>query len=194
MIRHFIEASNTICGGINWGKFRLTRFDREEWTTKSELDGLPLLHSRGWTPEHLEVFDLQTGEGALFKPGGSASHDLRKHRIWVCPLFEPFITWLWKQDVRDITKLPRFVELECDGAMTGERRIGPVVEIIDAINLAKQHIAQCKHELLIGQAADEYDMLAKAEEALKLATNKTYEIAGPGLAATILHGPEIAKT
>jgi hypothetical protein len=119
-----IEATNR----INWGKFLLGRFD-SEWERQSEVDGRPLLRSLGWSPAapHLWVLDLQTGEGAYFQaaPYGHAKHDLNKHRIWVCPLFEPFLTWVYVQDLTDLDKLPSMVELPgAESAIYGYRRPG----------------------------------------------------------------------
>lgn len=74
------------------------------------------------------VLDLQTGEGAFFRPGGYAAADLEKHRVWVCPLFEPFLEWLYRQDLTDLGQLPRLVELpDAEFAMRGYRRAGPDV-------------------------------------------------------------------
>lgn len=51
------------------------------------------------------------------------SHDLNeKHKIWVCPLYEPFLEWLYRQDVRDLGKLPDHVTLEAPAALWGYRR------------------------------------------------------------------------
>lgn len=149
MQTHVIEATN----GINWGKFLLGRMD-EEWKLRSGLFDVarestddvlgegaydevagpsyarpgtaPLLRQLGWSPNHLWVLDLQTGEGAYFRPGGKASYDLNKHRIWVCPLFEPFLEWLYGQDLRELHALPTTVELaDAPFAMHGYRRDGP---------------------------------------------------------------------
>lgn len=111
MTNVFIEATN---GPQNWGKFMVARFD-EEWKRTSavlakdivpemeraaERLGIkklpplpPMLSGLGWAGTEIIVFDLQTCEGAAFSawPGGLASSDLNKHRIWVCPLFEPFL-------------------------------------------------------------------------------------------------------
>lgn len=83
-----VEATN----GFNWGKFMVMQFEDDEWTAHSAIttDVGPLLPRLGWTKGHVWVLDLQTGEGALFRHGGSAIQDLNKHKIWVCPLFEPF--------------------------------------------------------------------------------------------------------
>jgi hypothetical protein len=137
----FIEATNTAAGGVNWGKFMVARWTREEWGRSSEVTdqhirdsgsnseayriGRPLLGQIGWSPHHITVIDLQTGEGAIFRPGGLASADLNKHRIWVCPLFEDFLTWLYRQDLSHLEKLPRLVNLDTESALYGYRRPGP---------------------------------------------------------------------
>lgn len=123
MITKFIEATN---GPLNWGKFMVGRFDKE-WSYKSVVDedGPSLLWGRGWTPEHILVVDLQTGEGAMFMPRGFAPADLNKHKIWVCPLFEPFLTWLYVQDLSDLDKLPAHIDLpNAPFDMQGYRRQG----------------------------------------------------------------------
>lgn len=119
-----IEATN---GALNWGKFMLGRFD-SEWALGSAAltDPYSLLSRVGWTDEHLLVLDLQTGEGAIFRHGGLPRADLEKHRIWVCPLFEPFLVWLYQQDVADLDALPAHVDLpDAPFAFSGYRRPGP---------------------------------------------------------------------
>lgn len=134
MISKIIEASNRDAGGFNWGKFMVARFT-DEWLRKPavRVDGehmpssaaTPLLARCGWTHDHILVMDLQTGEGALFRPGGYAKSDLdQKHRIWVCPLFEPFLTWLYEQPLGDLAALPAHVTLDAPSAMQGYRRKG----------------------------------------------------------------------
>lgn len=124
-----IEATN---GPKNWGKFMIGRFTREQWGQQSAVDlewRGSLICGRGWTPKHILVFDLQTGEGALFMHGGLASADLNKHKIWVCPLFEPFLEWLYKQDVEDFDKLPALIDLpNAAFSMRGYRRAGAVAK------------------------------------------------------------------
>jgi hypothetical protein len=73
----------------------------------------PLLSVCGWGTGrgYLIVMDLQTGEGAIFRPGGYAHADLEKHQVWVCPMFEPFLEWLYKQNRHALDALPRMVEL-----------------------------------------------------------------------------------
>jgi hypothetical protein len=116
----FVEATN----GPNWGKFMLAQFDAEEWARRSAVDGRLQADGRGWTQQHILVFDLQTGEGALFKPGGFAKYDLEKHKIWVCPMFGPFLAWLYEQP--DPMSIPSLVELpNAEFALYGHRRPGP---------------------------------------------------------------------
>jgi len=133
MITHFIEATQKTdedkSSLANWGKFLVARFDAEEWAARSVILGeslsQSLLGSIGWAPNHIIVFDLQTCEGAGFSPGGLAQADLNKHRILVCPMFEPFLQWLYQQDLADITKLPTKVVIpDVEFAMAGYRRQG----------------------------------------------------------------------
>lgn len=114
----------------NHGKFLLMKHDKE-WQYASQIKtgyGLGSLEHEGWTPNHLWVMDLATGEGALFRHGGYAKADLDKHRVWVCPLFEPFLQWLYEQDVKDLDALPALVELDIEKhplQFQGYRRPGP---------------------------------------------------------------------
>jgi hypothetical protein len=124
MITKFIEATNQEAGGLNWGKFMVCRFDEAEWQYHSAVSESRLLPTVGWTKDFLMVVDLQTGEGAIFKPRGVAAADLHKHKIWVCPMFEHFLTWLYAQDLTDLNKLPALVQLEAESAMYGYRRTG----------------------------------------------------------------------
>lgn len=109
---------------LNWGKFMLARFDAEEWARRSALAEGSLLRGRGWGPEHLLIVDLQTGEGAVFRQGGSARNDLNKRKIWVCPMFEPFLEWLYKQNTDDLDALPGYVEIAAPSETAGYRRPG----------------------------------------------------------------------
>lgn len=126
MILKFVEAG----GNGNWGKFAVGRYTDEQWRQQSTVDRQPLLAGRGWDRRlHAWVLDLQTGEGATFRLGGHASADLTKHRIWVCPLFEPFLTWLYVH-VNDTPdwwdQLPQYVNLPfVPLALYGHRRPGP---------------------------------------------------------------------
>ena len=120
-----IEATNEGVGGMNWGKFMLGRFTPEEWAYQSIVSpGRSLLSTVGWDRRHLLVVNLQTGEGSIFRPGGSAQANLNdKHQIWVCPMFEPFLIWLYEQDLTDLDKLPSLVEIKDPrSALAGHRR------------------------------------------------------------------------
>lgn len=134
----------------------LGRFTPEQWEYRSavcEEGGFgpaPLLAGRGWVQDHLLVFDLQTGEGAMFlpRPDRNPSYELnQKHQIWVCPLFEPFLHWLYKQDLSDLTALPRSVDLpDAEFAFSGHRRKGPAQitpslasALVGVLGLAENH-------------------------------------------------------
>ena len=115
-----VEVTN---GERNWGKMLLGKFDTE-WEYRSVIDGRGLIAGRGWGPNTLLVLDLQTGEGSLFSPGGYAKADLAKHQVWVCPMFEPFLEWLWKQP--DPMAIPAHVDLpDAPFDFRGYRREGP---------------------------------------------------------------------
>jgi hypothetical protein len=124
----FFEVSN----GFNWGKFAVGRFEADELRYESVMDAMmgmkiKLIRGRGWGPDHFLFLDLQTGEGAIFRHGGMASADLNKHRIWVCPMAEPALVWLYSQDLSGLDALPAFVELteaEAPSSMQGYRRAG----------------------------------------------------------------------
>lgn len=134
MLARLIEATQDVTDGPNHGKFVVARFASEEWSRRCLLDaaqGLPrsLVARCGWSPRHVWVLDLQTGEGAFFMPGGCASADLDRHAVHVCPLFEPFLAWLYRQDLSDLEALPELVELPgAPAALYGYRRPGPVAD------------------------------------------------------------------
>src|ERR1044072_4889157 len=115
----FVDATSR---RVNWGKFMVGVFDQDELARKSAVDGGSMVWGRGWGPGHVLVVDLQTGEGAIFRMGGSASNDLAKHNIWVCVIFERFLEWLYEQE--DPMNLPPLVELEVPVAFAGYRRTG----------------------------------------------------------------------
>lgn len=127
----FVEATQPAPACLNWGKFMVARFTHEEWQRQSQIDIGPgsLLRKVGWSSYHVLVFDLQTGEGGIFLPGGLAQYDLNeKHKIWVCPMFEPFLVWLYQQDLSDISRLPAKVELQAEFQLYGYRRAGGDVQ------------------------------------------------------------------
>lgn len=125
MKTHFIEVTNN---SQNWGKFVLIRFEENEFSYKSCIAAkIRLLPGIGWHPSDIIVFDLQTCEGAAFsaRPHASVKADLAKHQIWVCPMYEPFLEWLYQQDLTDLDKLPAFVNLpDVEFALAGYRRKG----------------------------------------------------------------------
>ena len=116
-----IEATN---GPQNWGKFLVGEFD-SEWEVRSKVSPpAPLLRSRGHHERERLVLDLETSEGAIFTLGGSAKYDLDKHKIWVCPLFEPFLKWLYNQPL-DLDALPAHIDLpKAPFSLHGYRRKG----------------------------------------------------------------------
>jgi hypothetical protein len=143
-----IEVTND---GFNWGRFWLGIPDADEWGHKSAvekgmgLDGeahaRSVLHTAGWSllSHTFVLFDLVTCEGAAFNPGGSASADLAKHQIWVCPMYEPFLVWLYEHAPRDgeslaLDEIPGLVDLgKVGGALYGYRRGGPAEQDGDAV-------------------------------------------------------------
>lgn len=128
----FIEATQPGEATFNHGKFMVGLFDADEWLRVCEIDKpieRSLLYRCGWHRDHVLVLDLQTGEGAIFMPGGLVSADLDKHKVWVCPMFEPFLGWLYTQHERFpdeswFESLPSVVEVEAEAALYGYRRPG----------------------------------------------------------------------
>ena len=125
-----IEVTNQ----INWGKFMVGIFDDTDWQTSSDIGRhASILRARGWDVQHFWLLDIETGEGACFRHGGHPKADLDKHRVWVCPLYECFLGWLYKQPkdfLNDLEKLPSKVilskeETQAHTAMYGYRRLGP---------------------------------------------------------------------
>ena len=126
MKTHIIEITSP---AGNFGKFLLGKFEPHEHDHPfATLNGARYLRAC-WTEDHLLVLDLETGEGALFLLGGLASADLDKHRIWVCPMFQPFLEWLYRQDLSaGISTLPAHLNLDAPFALWGYRRPGPIPE------------------------------------------------------------------
>ena len=131
MKTYLFEARQGPGGISNWGKFMVGVFD-DEWSWRSGVDdGRALLQACGWWhPDHVWVMDLQTGEGCYVRPGGCAHADLEKHAVWVCPMFEPWLEWLYervrKTGIEGIGSLPRVVDLpDAEFAFAGHRRPGP---------------------------------------------------------------------
>jgi len=132
MRTHIIEATN---GELNWGKFMVGVMDTQDWRrmpmTPGCDQGMPLLQARRWDVTDIWVMDLETREGAVFRlANGDPSGALNKHQIWVCPLFEPFVNWLFTQPHEQILMLalPDWVDLpDAVFAFKGHRRPGPMV-------------------------------------------------------------------
>lgn len=141
MRTRIVEATN---GPFNWGKFLIGTFDDAEQSRSSVVDTAstrPLLAQIGHPSRAVLVLDLQTAEGAVFNPSNlvdragpspdtelaarCASSDLSKHQIWVCPLFEPFLAWLYTQ-CYPYADLPEHVELDVPFAAQGYRRLRTV--------------------------------------------------------------------
>lgn len=126
-----VEATN----GQNYGKFLLGIFDAEDMSRKQEISGeipMTLLRAIGfWEPEKaLLVHDLQTGEGAIFYPaqGKDPKWELEKHQIWVCPMYEFFLSEYVYPNAEKVLRLdvPPVIELKTEYfAMAGYRRSGP---------------------------------------------------------------------
>lgn len=128
MKTHIVEVTNN---DLNWGKLMVCVHDAAEMSYQSQMSpskfGTPLLRQIGYAGDEVWVLDLQTGEGARFRPGGLAAADLDKHRVWVCPMFQPFLEWLYaNQDLIKNWTLPATVNLpHADFDFRGYRRPGP---------------------------------------------------------------------
>lgn len=128
MKTHIVEVTNN---DANWGKLMVCVHDDAETSYQSQMSpskfGTPLLRQIGCAGDEVWVLDLQTGEGARFRPGGLAAADLDKHRVWVCPMFQPFLEWLYaNQDLIREWKLPATLNLpEAQFDWRGYRREGP---------------------------------------------------------------------
>lgn len=132
----FVEAGHGPDAG-NWGKFLLGRYTREELAEPTRFpgcEGQRVVSLRGNGAHHLWVLDLATGEGARFPINSTKPYDailkLNDHQILVCPLFEPFLAWLFAHiDGHRETwwqTLPRTVELPtAEFSLFGYRRPGP---------------------------------------------------------------------
>ncbi len=133
----FVEAGHGPHGG-NWGKFMVGRYTDVELAEPARFPGCErarrLVNLTGPGRQDIWVLDLQTGEGARFPIEFASTtdvrHQLNKHRIHICPLYEPFLAFLygyidahrrtWWED------LPRVVEMPAaEFRLFGRRRPGP---------------------------------------------------------------------
>lgn len=107
-------------------------YEQADHERQSAIANYPLLFAIGKSRRSFWLLDLQTGEGAEFYPPDepaesyTAKFDIQKHRIWVCPLYEPFLAWLYAHasQVFDFT-LPAHVDLpDAEFQLSGYRRPG----------------------------------------------------------------------
>jgi hypothetical protein len=98
-----------VTDGAFYGKFLVAQFDEAEWRHEAEVfkesihRPVPyaLLDVCGWSRDHLLVLDLETGNGTIFRPGGHLAHDMEKRQMgYVCPLYRPFLGWLYEHAAR----------------------------------------------------------------------------------------------
>lgn len=106
-----------------WSKFLLLRLTRVELDYMSRVGGSRLFS--GYNSTDILVVDVDTGEGAFFSPGGHVQADLTHHAIWHGPLFKGFLSWLYKQDLTDLTSLPDHLDLAGNEGHA-ERAPGPL--------------------------------------------------------------------
>lgn len=128
---------------FNWGKFLVGEFD-VEWRRRSELPGndlpIPLLAQRGWAAHHILALDLETGEGIILsKHEQMPSYQLEhKHEIWRCPMFDPFLEWLVRQEFKTVEDLPSYVMLdtaiEAMAGGRGRRREAMLAELWEGVD------------------------------------------------------------
>ena len=164
MRRAFIEASNN---QVNYGKFAIFAPDVADHTYTCALPGYDtrrlLSWACGWTADDVLIVDLQTGEGARFDPiygrhRDSAAADLNRHRIWVCPLFAPFLTWLYaftgQHGLDWFNHLPAYIDLpDAPTDTAGYRRPGPLLDgaeqlLVDLTERLSRHAACPTHTRL----------------------------------------------
>jgi hypothetical protein len=114
----------------NWGQFMVLVPDGVEWTWHSHITNsmTPALEEFGWTPGHVIVMDLRTGEAAMYLPGdGEAAKAMTEHRIFTSPQFKYFLEWLYEQDVAHLYQQPNVIELpDVTHHLSGWRDIGPL--------------------------------------------------------------------
>lgn len=97
-------------------QFLIGRFD-DEWWRRGLVNGIQqsLLRQEGWGRDHLLVMSLtRPGNGSIFAVRKNAypRADMEKRRLEFSALMEPFLEWLYQQDLTDLQALPDVVELE----------------------------------------------------------------------------------
>jgi hypothetical protein len=163
---------------INWGKFMLAQFDYNETSYVSAVTNSPLLVEIGYGGDiatWLWVFDLQTGEGAIFPVlnRGSIRHDLDKHKIQVCFLYEPLLEWLYQNYDGDIDKIPGYLEIDAPKGLQDHHRPN-LVESSKRITVDDSIAIFCDLEALNDTFVINETVLREAAQAiLNLAINFT---------------------
>lgn len=157
MLSKMVEVSDQ----VNWAKLMVSQFDNDELAYKSRVDTeakslLEAVAARrkeywGEAQQKRLVVDLQTDEGAWFLPHPERDPkvDLDRHQIWVCPLFYPFLQWLYRTNPVHVSGIPDVVELDPDDVIKfqGYRRPGPQFlglgeardKVVEAMKLASKH-------------------------------------------------------
>lgn len=135
----FVEAGQAPEGGGNWGKFAVARWSTLEMREPTRFPGCEGQFITGLTGspfDHIWLLDIQAGEGALFSINNpipvDVPHQLNEKQIYICPMFEPFMTWLWEHirshqgtNLDWFDELPRVVVLpEAPFDLYGYRRRG----------------------------------------------------------------------
>ncbi len=132
----FVEAGHggteETCG--NWGKFLIARYTAAELAEPTQFpmcEGEQVVDLHGTGRAHVWMLDLATGEGVRFPVGVRNARDaLRRHQVWVCPMFGPMLDWLIVH-IRAVNRtwwndLPRVVYLpDAPFDLVGSRGPGP---------------------------------------------------------------------
>ncbi len=155
----FVEVGHPVdkdgLGG-NWGKFAVGRWTVQELGEKTQFpgcEGQRIASLHGWGGDHVWLFDLQTGESARFYINNPVPVDVRSqlknHQIWVCPMFEPFMVWLWSHIRLNPSwwdTLPRTVELPADTPfeVAGFRRPGPNADLLERFDRIEELLEQLR--------------------------------------------------
>lgn len=125
---HFYEVTN----GPNWGKLAVGTFERHEWEYVSHVAAEPLLARLGHGPSTRLFLDLATGEGALFDCSQGLLPQLARHKIWVCPMFEPGLTEFAKHDIHwDPDEWRPHVDVQTLFQFEGFRRSALIRQLVD---------------------------------------------------------------
>lgn len=111
-----VEATQS--PAFNWGKFMLLQFDYDDAQYQSQISKhqrlLAAVGYQGDLKVWLWVLDLQTGEGAVFPVlnNGLLEYDIKEHQIRVCPMYKPFLEWLYANFNGNLEDIPSIVEVQ----------------------------------------------------------------------------------